>query len=456
LARVRVRLSTQFPDGRADAASVGQGSLLALALLALIVGAGAGVVGALFQIALKRGDDWRNALIAWAHGEPFVGLLLVTAVTASAVAVAAWLVRRFSPVAAGSGVPHVEAVLRGELPQIPFYLVPIKFVGGLLAIGAGLALGREGPSIQMGASIGYRVGQVFRRNVSDCRVLLAAGAGAGLATAFNAPIAGAIFVLEELVQRFETRIAIAALGASATAIAVARIFIGDAPDFHVDSLVYADAQVRPLYFVLGAVAGLVAILYNRALLATIAAANRLERWPVPLRAALVGAAIGILAWFAPGLVGGGDAITQNVLSGSAALTVVPLVFLLRFALGTVSYAARTPGGLFAPMLVLGAQVGLVFGVVCRLAFPDLNIQPVGFAVVGMAAFFTGVVRSPLTGIVLVVEMTSSVQMLLPMLGACFAAMLVPTLLHDSPIYETLRANLLRENHVDPPVAGPRE
>jgi CIC family chloride channel protein len=433
----------------------GQGSLLALALLALIVGAGAGIVGALFQIALKRGDAYRNALIAWAHGEQFVGLLLLTALSATAVAAAAWLVRRFSPLAAGSGVPHVEAVLRGELPQMPFYLVPIKFVGGLLAIGSGLALGREGPSIQMGASVGYRIGQMFRRNLSDCRVLLAAGAGAGLATAFNAPIAGAIFVLEELVQKFETRIAIAALGASATAIAVARIFIGDAPDFDVDSLVYADARVRPLYFVLGAIAGLVAILYNRALLVTIAAANRLERWPVPLRAALVGAAIGILAWFAPGLVGGGDAITQAVLSGTAALALVPSVFLLRFVLGTVSYAARTPGGLFAPMLVLGAQLGLVFGVACRLAFPDLHIQPVGFAVVGMAAFFTGVVRSPLTGIVLVVEMTGSVHMLLPMLGACFAAMLVPTLLHDSPIYETLRANLLRENHIDPKFAGPR-
>jgi len=135
---------------------------------------------------------------------------------------------------------------------------------------------------------------------------------------------------------------------------------------------------------------------------------------------------------------------------------VPLIFLLRFALGTVSYAARTPGGLFAPMLVLGAQLGLLFGVVCRLAFPDLHIQPEGFAVVGMAAFFTGVVRSPLTGIVLVVEMTASVHMLLPMLGACFAAMLVPTLLHDAPIYETLRANLLRENNVIPRPSGQRE
>jgi CIC family chloride channel protein len=300
----------------------------------------------------------------------------------------------------------------------------------------------------MGASIGHLVGHLFRRNWTDCRVLLAAGAGAGLATAFNAPIAGAIFVLEELVRQFEQRIAIAALGASATAVAVARLLLVDAPDFHVDALTYADAPVRPLYFLLGAIAGLVAILYNRALLGTIAAADGLHRWPVPLRAALIGAAVGILAWFAPGLVGGGDAITQRTLSGADALALVPLVFLLRFALGAVSYAARTPGGLFAPLLVLGAQLGLLFGVVCRLAFPDLHVQPEGFAVVGMAAFFTGVVRAPLTGIVLVVEMTASVHMLLPMLSACFAAMLVPTLLHDAPVYESLLASLLRKNAAD--------
>jgi chloride channel protein, CIC family len=431
-------------DGAQD-----QSRLLSLALLALVVGASAGLLGALFQIALKHGDAYRNALIDWAHGQQLPGFLLLVTITGATVAVAAWLVHRFSPAAAGSGVPYVEAVLRGDLAQTPFYLIPIKFVGGLFAMGSGLALGREGPSIQMGASIGNRVALMFGRNLSDRRVLFAAGAGAGLATAFNAPIAGAIFVLEELVQQFETRIAIAALGASATAIAVARILIGDAPDFHVDALAYADAQVRPLYFVLGAIAGLVAVLYNRALIATIAAANRLERWPVTVRAALIGAAIGIIAWFAPGLVGGGDAITQRALSGADALAIVPLIFLLRFALGTVSYAARTPGGLFAPLLVLGAQLGLLFGGVSQLAFPDLHIQPIGFAVVGMAAFFTGVVRSPLTGIALVVEMTASVHMLLPMLGACFAAMLVATLLHDPPIYETLRVMLLRANGVNP-------
>ena len=422
----------------------GRSGLLVLALLAFIAGASAGLIGALFRLALQQADHLRNAIILWARGEQLVGLLLVTAASAAAVAIAAWMVRRFSPEASGSGIPHVESVLRGELPEAPFRLIPIKFIGGLLAIGSGLALGREGPSVQMGASIGDLVGRLFRRSLPDRLVLLAAGAGAGLATAFNAPIAGAIFVLEELVQRFDTRIAIIALGVSSTAIAVARIFLGDAPDFQVEQLTYFHAGTRPLYFVLGAIAGLFAILYNRALLGTIAAANRLDRWPVPLRAALIGAAVGMLAWFAPGLVGGGDEITQRTLQGTDALALVPLIFLLRFTLGAVSYAARTPGGLFAPMLVLGAQIGLLFGVLCRLAFPDLDIQPQAFAVVGMAAFFTGVVRAPLTGIVLVVEMTASVNMLLPMLGACFAAMLVPTLLGNAPIYESLGANLMRQ------------
>ena len=197
----------------------GPGSLLALALLALVVGAAAGLLGALFRLALAQADRLRDAAIAMAHGQQN-GSLLVILACAAATALAAWLVREFSPHASGSGIPHVEAVLHEEVPQAPFRLIPVKFFGGLLAIGAGLALGREGPSVQMGASIAHLIGKVFRRNWPDCRVLFAAGAGAGLATAFNAPMAGAAFVLEELVRRYEPRIAIAALAASATAISV--------------------------------------------------------------------------------------------------------------------------------------------------------------------------------------------------------------------------------------------
>jgi chloride channel protein, CIC family len=415
----------------------GRTSLVALALLGPVVGAAAGIVGAVFRLALDQADRMRDALIAAAHGYEFAGFPLVLVVCATATAVAAWLVRRYSPHASGSGIPHVEAVLNGILKPAPIRLIPVKFIGGVLAIGSGLALGREGPSVQMGASIANSIGRVFRREWADCRVLLAAGAGAGLATAFNAPMAGAVFVLEELVRQFEIRIAIVALGASATAIAVSRSILGELPDFHVGALAYSGAEIRPLYLTLGAVAGLVAIAYNRVLLGTIAAADRLSSWPAELRAGLIGAAVGTLAWFAPGLVGGGDPITQRTLMGAETLAVIPAVFLLRFGLGAVSYAAHTPGGLFAPMLVLGAQLGLSFGIICGLVFPEAHIQPEGFAIVGMAAFFTGVVRAPLTGLVLVTEMTASVTMLLPMLGACFVAMLVPTLLRDPPIYDSL-------------------
>ena len=414
-----------------------------LGLLALVAGAAAGLIGAIFRLSLEEADRFRNTLIFRIHDHELIGFLLVTGGAAAAVAFAAWLVRRFSPYASGSGIPHVEAALNEEVPPAPPRLIAVKFFGGLLAIGSGLALGREGPIVQMGAVIAHHVGKIAGRDWPDCRVLLAAGGGAGLAVAFNAPIAGAIFVLEELVARFDTRIAIAALGASTTAILVARLFLGDAPDFQVATVAYPAATTWPLFVALGASAGVAATLYNRTLLGAISVAKRLGHRPVELQAAVIGAAVGALAWFAPGLVGGGDQITQRVLSGEAILTVIPMAFLLRFGLGAVSYAAATPGGLFAPMLVLGAQLGLVFGAICRIAFPELGIDPEAFAVVGMAAFFTGVVQAPVTGMVLVVEMTAAFTTLLPMLGACFAAILVANLLHSAPIYESLRVRPLR-------------
>jgi CIC family chloride channel protein len=414
------------------------GSLAMLALASLSVGVGSGLLGAIFRRTLEQADRFRDAILIWAHGKGIAGLLLVIGVAAMATGLAAWLVRRYSPQASGSGIPHVEAVVSGELPPAPFRVLPVKFFGGLLAIGAGLALGREGPSVQMGASLGHLLGVVLRRNWRDCSVLLAAGAGTGLATAFNAPIAGAVFVLEELVRRFDTRITIATLGASAGAIAVARVLLGDAPDFRVEPLPDPGLGTVPIYLALGVTAGFLGVAYNRTILGMLTAADRLRGWPVELRAALIGAAVGLLAWFAPTLVGGGDAITQRVLAGSEAMVMVALVFILRFGLGAVSYAAATPGGLFAPMLVLGSQSGLLFGTVCGHWFPSSAPHPTAFAVVGMAAFFTAVVRAPVTGIVLVIEMTASFTLLLPMLAACFGAMVVPTLLGNAPIYDALR------------------
>lgn len=306
-----------------------EGSLLTLAVLALVVGAASGLIGALFRLSLEWADGLRDRLISWAHGGSFAGLLFVIGFAAAAVAIAAWLVRRVSPLASGSGIPHVELVLEGELPPAPPVLLIVKFIGGWLAIGFGLALGREGPSVQMGANIASLIGKICRCSWPDCRVLLAAGAGAGLATAFNSPIAGAVFVLEELVRKFELRIAIAALGASTAAISVARVFLGDAPDFQVQSFAFSRPPTILLYMALGVLAGFAGVAYNRTLLGALAVMDRLARFPLELRAAVVGGGVGALAFFAPGLVGGGDPLTQAALAGVPALAILPILFLLR-------------------------------------------------------------------------------------------------------------------------------
>jgi chloride channel protein, CIC family len=432
-----------MPEGLPDAGEH-RGGTLVLALLSLFVGGISGLVCATFRLVLQRADTLRGGLIAFAHGEGALGFLLVVAGAAAATAIAAGLVRRISPDAEGSGIPQVEAAISGGERGRPVPNAIVKFVGGLLAIGSGLALGREGPSVQMGHSIADIIARLFRRGDLDSRVLFAAGAGAGLATAFNAPIAGAVFVLEELLRRFDTRTATAALGSSAGAIAVARVLLGPLPDFTVPVQPFPGFATVPVQLVLGFVAGLAGALYIHAIMGSLAVSDRAARVPVAVRAGLIGGLVGLLGWYAPRLVGGGDAITQDTLVGADALSPIVLIFAVRFALGPLSYAAGTPGGLFAPMLVLGAQIGVVFGRLCGQWFPDVAATPTAYGVVGMTAFFTAVVRAPLTGIVLATEMTGNVNLLLPMLAACFGAMVVTNLLGIPPIYDLLRERAERK------------
>jgi CIC family chloride channel protein len=411
-------------------------NLPVVALAAWLVGVLSGLVAALFRLTLQRADLCRNQLVAWSHTHAVPGFAVVVALVATLAGVAAWIVRRFAPHAGGSGIPHVEAVLNGHLPPAPFWLLPVKFVGGVLAIGGGLALGREGPSVQMGASLGALLGRVFQFNAQDVRAVLAAGAGAGLATAFNAPLAGGLFVLEELMRRFDPRAAITALAASAGAITVARVLFGSAPDFTVPALAGPGFGGTWIFIVLGVVVGAAGAGYTRTILGVLHLADLVRGWSVTARAAVIGAGVGAVAWFAPGWVGGGDVLTQATLSGAVALSVLPWLCLFRFFFGAVSYAAGTPGGIFAPILVVGAQLGWLFAQALPHAL-QFNMPPAAFAVVGMAAFFTAVVRAPLTGIMLVTELTGNVSLLLPMLGASAAAMVVPPLLRTGPIYDAL-------------------
>lgn len=416
--------------------------LILLGVLAPLAGLGAGVIGALFRQALEQANHLREALAGalgpWGAG----GLVLFVVLAASAAAAAAWLVRRVEPTAAGSGIPRVMAVLDGAVAPAPARVIPVKFVAGTLAIGSGLALGREGPTVQMGASFAYQAAQWCRRSADDARTLLAAGAGAGFAVAFNAPIAGALFVFEALVRRFEPRLAVAALAACAVATWVGRALSGQAAEFTVPPLTEPALRALPWFVLLGLAAGLAGMVYHRTLLGTLHAADRLPRLPVEARAAAIGGAFGALAWFAPGLVGSGDGLAQQALNGQGTLWGLPLLFLLRLGLIALSVAAGAPGGLLVPFLALGAELGLWVGLLGALAFPGLGLDVHGFAVVGMAALFAAIVRTPLTAVVLVCEMTASATLWLPLSLACCAAMLVPTVLGQPSILDALKARML--------------
>ncbi len=417
--------------------------LVKLALMSILTGAIIGLVIGCFRVALTHMNTARVEAITWAHQWPLLGLVLVCATVAATTALAAWLVRRSGQPAAGSGIPHVEAVIEGELPAAPLLLLPIKFIGGLLAIGGGLALGREGPSVQMGANLAEFLGKHCRLHGTDRIALFAAGSGAGLAVAFMAPMAGAIFVLEELVRRFDVRIAIAALGTSCTAIAVASLLLGEQPDFNVEPLPNPSFWTGPIFALLGILAGLAGVAYNQLIIKTCELFDNVARWRPELPALLIGALVGAVAWFAPDMVGGGDTISQRALVGGFALAVLPAIFAVRFLLGALSYAAETPGGLFAPILALGACLGLGFGLLCPQFVADSGATPATFAIAGMAAFLTATVRAPVTGMILIFEMTGAFNQALPMLWACFAAMAIPTLMGNSPIYDSMKARTVK-------------
>jgi CIC family chloride channel protein len=411
-----------------------------IGVLSLITGAAIGVLCGAFRLTLALADHYRLAFAETLRDRPALGCAAMTLGAATATWLAAYLVRRIVPSAVGSGIPHVESVLHREEPPAPPILLPVKFVGGVLAIGAGLALGREGPSVQMGATLAHQIGRLFRRDWSDAEALLASGAGAGLAAAFNAPLAGSAFALEELLRRFDMRHATVALGASAGAISVMRLMLGPTPELRVAPHFAVDAFDIPASLVIGAAAGLVSLAYNRAILGALDLADDLP-WTIDRKAALVGAAIGALAFFAPGVVGGGEALTQRTLSGEYTLAALPIIFALRFLLGAVSYAAGTPGGLFAPLLALGAEIGFFLGLV--LHGVEALDKGMAYAIVGMAAYFAAVVRAPLTGMILITEMTDSSELLLPMLAACFAAMATAAAIRNEPIYDALKARAAR-------------
>ncbi len=193
--------------------------------------------------------------------------------------VSVWLTQRLAPQTAGSGIPRVEAALRAHLDPVGAMMLPVKFIGGVLSIGSGLAMGREGPTVQMGGTVGRLIGDRLRRIVPEPWTLIAAGAGAGLAVAFNAPLAAALFVMEELLHRFSARVFSATLIACITGTVVLRAIVSQATDFTVASFGQVPAGVLPNYLLMGVVAGFLGVAFNITLLASLRLFDRADNWP---------------------------------------------------------------------------------------------------------------------------------------------------------------------------------
>jgi len=415
------------------------GQWLFLMIVASFVGALAGFVGGAFRIALTALGRSRTEMVVWAHHSGWWGFgwIIPTGLCAAGAGAAGYLTQRFAPQTAGSGIPRVESVLRHHLRPAALWILPVKFFGGVLGIGSGLALGREGPTVQMGGTIGRLVSDGLKRFLPEPWTLIAAGAGAGLAVAFNAPLAAVIFVVEELLHRFSARVFSATLMACISGTVVLRFMLGNATEFGSLRLTVLPADVLPSYLLLGLLAGLLGVAFNLTLIRGIGIAERTSHWPRGTKAALVGAAAGLLAWFSPSTVGGGESVAQSAIVNSIPWGMLCGLLLVRFSLTIASYSSGAPGGIFAPLLALGALLGSAFAS-AESSLLHRPHDPAPYAIVAMAACFTSVVRSPLTGVVLLLEMTGSWPLILPMMAASVTAYAVPELLGIAPIYDSLR------------------
>jgi CIC family chloride channel protein len=408
---------------------------------ALLVGVVAGLFSVAFVRTLNLAESTRERIYDYAHTLGTWGIALPIAACALGTGFAVFIVLRFAPEASGSGIAHVKAVLYRLRAMRWRVILPFKFAGGIIGIGSGFALGGEGPTVQMGGAVGKMVSGWFRSTPRERNTLIAAGAGAGLSAAFNAPLAGLVLVLEEVQRDFSPAVFTITLVASVVGDVTCRALVGDQPFFRITVSTAPSVASLPLYLLVGVIAAPLGVLFNRSLIGCLDLFAKLPKIPAWAKAAFVGGLIGVLGWFYPATIGTGNGIVDLALIAKLSVVELMLLIPLRLTLTAVSYGTGTVGGLITPQLVIGAILGTGVGQIAGTVVPHSLIDPPTFAVVGMAAFFTAVVRAPLTAIVLLMEMTGDYAMVLPLLVACLVAGGIADYMRDPPIDESI---LLRD------------
>ncbi|STX29289.1 voltage-gated chloride channel protein (ClC-type) [Legionella beliardensis] len=420
--------------------------ILIIYAISILLGILVGIVGSVFQLAIEGANYLLAHIIHYASAFHIPPQLTSALLSMTLVVLALFLVKRFAPEAGGSGIQEIEGALLHERPIYWRRLLPVKFIGGVFAISSRLLVGREGPTIQMGGNLGDMLGDLMHIKQDKRDTLVAAGAAAGLATAFNAPLAGVLFVLEEMRNQFNfsfTNFKMVAICCVAATITL-RFILGSDPAIPMDVFSTPSLASLGFFFLLGIIVGFVGLLFNKVLMFSLSLVDNLKTSAHFIYAAVIGALVGFLAVSHLPLVGGGYVIIEQSLHIFPTFPVLISLIIWRFMGTMVSYMTGVPGGVFAPLLALGTLLGLAcFELFIRLA-PDLGIHPGMFAVAGMGALFSAAVRAPITGIVLIVEMTQNYLLILPLMVACLTATTIVQLANNPPIYTQLLERTLRK------------
>ncbi len=408
-----------------------------LALKGFWIGLTAGLLAVSFRMCLEGAEDIRGGILLKAAAQGWWPAIGFAVLCGGIVATVVWITVRFAPEASGSGIPHLKGYLAGMHALRAWRILLVKFFGGVAGIGSGLALGREGPTVQLGAAIAKIWGDRLAPNRVERKLLISAGAGAGLAAAFNAPLAGVFFILEELQHSLNQTVLVTAFVASVTSDIVCRIIMGHLPVFHVQITQFPGIGMFPFFVLQGLFLGYLGLAFNKSLLWT---SGRVRRWSMRGRLLLasgLGVGLGVIGFWKPEVLGLGGRLTEQVLSNDVGFFGVVMYFFARFGLTLVSYSTGAPGGIFAPMLLLGALAGSFFGYATQSFHSGSSFDFTVWGVLGMIGFFSASVRAPITGTILILEMTGAYDLLLPLMIVSLCAYSIPEFYKDRPIYDAL-------------------
>jgi len=398
-------------------------------VLALVIGALTGLAVVAFILLTERmgmrlypagGAPWRRLLF------PVMGSLGI-----------GYLLFRYFPNARGSGVPQTKAALFAGGGRITLRTVVGKFFCTSATLASGIPLGREGPSVQVGAGIGSVLGRRLGLRPEKVKALLPVGAAAAIAAAFNTPLAAVLFSLEEIMGDLHAPVIGAVVLASATSWVVLRLLLGNNPLFKVPQYQLVHPLELAIYAVLGVAGGLVSVTFTKLLLGMRERFLRFPKgtlWFQPLTGGLV---VGLMGWFVPQVLGVGYGYVGDVLNGRMALNLMILLVVLKLLAVTTSYASGNAGGIFGPALFIGAMLGGTVGTLAHRLLPSYTATPGAYALVGMGAVFAGIVRAPMTSVVMIFEMTQDYAVIVPLMISNLVSLFISSRLQRQPIYEAL-------------------